>query len=115
MMKKSLLAVFILVATPALAFAGGPVSHLPVKAQLHQEALTAHGLRHALAHGAPVSKITPRVQGLNFALQNTAAQMHTKASFAQAANRLIGIRITRADLSRNLKADAQWVQARLSN
>lgn len=114
MIKKSLIAACILITSPALAFAGGPVSHLPVKAQIHQEARAARGLTHALTHGAPVSKITPRVLGLDFALQNTAAQMHMNASFAHAANHLIGIRITRADLSSNLKVDAQWVQAHLS-
>lgn len=88
MMKKALVAI-ILTVTPALAFAGGPVSHLPVKVQLHQEARAAHRLIHALKHGVPVSKITPKVQRLDFALQNTAAQMHVEADFTHSLPTLV--------------------------
>ena len=100
----------ILAAAPVMAFAGGPISHLPVKVQLHQEARAAHRLIHALKHGVPVSKITPKMQRLDYALQNTADQMHMSRDtmFAQDANQLVGVRITKANLLSNLKVDAQW-------
>lgn len=109
-MKKTLVAITLTI-TPALAFAGGPVSHLPVKAQLHQEARAAHRLIHALNHGAPVAKITPKVQRLDYALQNTANQLHMgpDTMFAQDANQLVGVSITKAALLDNLKVDAQWL------
>ena len=108
-MKKALITL-VLTTIPVMAFAGGPVSHLPIKAQLHQEARAAHRLIHALNHDAPIAKITPKVQRLDYALQNTANQMHMghDTMFAQDANQLVGVSITKAALLNNLKIDAQW-------
>lgn len=93
-----------------LAFAGGPASSLPVNAQLQQEARAIHASIRMLKHGAPLAKMTPRVQRLDFALQNTAGQMHVKASFAHDANALM-TKPTRAALLENLKAAGQFVKA----
>ncbi|MHB8249607.1 MAG: hypothetical protein ACYDCX_12090 [Acidithiobacillus sp.] len=109
LMAVPLLGATLLGATP-LAFAGGPGSNLPVNAQLHQEARAIHKAALALKHGAPVAKMTRRVDRIDFALQNTAGQMHVKATFAQEANALFSNRhVTRADLLAALKTDAAFV------
>ncbi len=107
---KKVMAVLALMAVPVLAFAGGPASNLPVKAQLRQEAQDIHVTMLLIEHGAPVAKMTPRVQRLDFALQNTTGQMHVKASFAHDANALM-TKPTRAALLENLKAAGQFVKA----
>ncbi|MBU2767778.1 hypothetical protein HAP94_16750 [Acidithiobacillus ferrivorans] len=107
---KKVMAVLVLMAVPTLAFAGGPASNLPVQAQLHQEAQAIHADTAAIRHGIPLAKMTPRVQRLDFALQNTAAQMHVKASFSHMANQLM-TKPTRKALLGNLKAAGQWVKA----
>ena len=107
MMKKALVAL-VLTATPALAFAGGPVSHLPVKAQLHQEERDIHADIAAIRHGIPAAKMTQVVQRLDFELQNTAAQMHVKADFTHKASALLK-KPDRAALLKNLEQDQRWV------
>jgi hypothetical protein len=106
-MKKALVTL-VLTAVPALAFAGGPVNHLPVKAQLHQEARGIHADIAAIRQGIPAAKMTQVVQRLDFELQNTVSQMHVKAPFSRMANQLM-TKPTRAKLLGNLKAAGQWV------
>ncbi|BDB13382.1 hypothetical protein [Acidithiobacillus ferrooxidans] len=115
-MKKStavlvLLAATLLGATP-LAFAGGPGSNLPVNTQLHQDAMAIQRATVALQHGAPVAQIKRRVDRIDFALQNVAAQMHITPvkPFVVDANSLFRKRhVTRADLLAALKTDAAFV------
>ncbi len=115
-MKKAM-AVLVLLAAPLLgatplAFAGGPASNLPVQAQLQQEATVIQKATVALKHGAPVAKIKRRVDRIDFALQNVAAQMHITPAkpFAIDANSLFRKRhVTRADLLAALKTDAAFV------
>ncbi|MBU2862028.1 hypothetical protein HF290_17070 [Acidithiobacillus ferrooxidans] len=113
---KKVMAVLALMAVPALAFAGGPGSNLPANTQLHQEARAIHKATVALKHGAPVARIKRRVDRIDFALQNVAAQMHITPAkpFAMDANALFRKRhVTRADLLAALKADADFVQAHI--
>jgi hypothetical protein len=107
-MKKTAVLLAFVLASP-VAFAGGPVSTLPVQTQLHQEAITISNTTAMLNHGTPLTKMTPRVERIDFALQNTAAQMHVKAPFAHMANKL-PTKPTRAELLGNLKVAGQWVK-----
>jgi protein-disulfide isomerase len=93
-----------------LAFAGGPVSHLPVQAQLKQEAAAIHTLTQKVDRGAPVDKVVRQVQRLDFALQNTASQMHVKANFAKDANALMR-KPAKAALLANLGAADRFVKS----
>jgi hypothetical protein len=93
-----------------LAFAGGPVSHLPVQSQLKQEAAVIHALMQKVNGGAPVDKVVRQVQRLDFALQNTADQMRVKVNFVKDANALMQ-KPTKAALLANLKSADRFVKA----
>jgi len=93
-----------------LAFAGGPVSHLPVQSQLKQEAADIHALMQKVNGGAPVDKVVRQVQRLDFALQNTAGQMHVEATFANDANALMQ-KPTKAALLANLGTADRFVKS----
>ncbi|MGC9216496.1 hypothetical protein [Acidithiobacillus sp.] len=106
-MKKIKYLLFSLAVVSPLAFAGGPITNVPMKVQLHQEALDIHVAVKMLDGGAPVSQVMSRMQMLDFALQNTAAQMHTKAPLMPV---LVAKSPTRADLIGVLKRDGRWVK-----
>ncbi len=108
-MKKfqKISAVVALLSVSTLAFAGGPESNLPIKGQLQQEAKTAHAVLHDAKLDVNTDQLMQQVQRLNYAVQNTAAQMHVKAPVAK----MVSLHATRAELVKNIQTDSAWIAA----
>lgn len=108
-MKKfqKISAVVALLSISTLAFAGGPESNLSIKAQLQQEAKTAAAVLHDAKWNVNKNQLMQQVQHLNFAVQNTAAQMQVKAP----VTKMVSLHATRAELVKNVQTDSAWISA----
>lgn len=93
--------------TSPMAFAGGPVSHLPIKAQLKQESKTIKSILTTYKPDTNNEKLMIKVQRLDYALQNTANQMHVKYNFVEPVSHP---RISNAELIKSVYRDSSWIK-----